>query len=224
MEPLAELVMRETGLPWKEGIGGTKSMTTMLRYYAGLADRVELVERRTGLTGVTASIEKVPLGVVAQIVPWNGPISMASPSLPPALLAGCTVVLKPSELTPLSAGYLADAALTAGLPPGVLNVIPALPAQSDTLVRHPGVNKIAFTGVSPRSRVGQEEIFAPVMVVFTYTSEEEALQIVNDTEYGLNDAVYSANPDRALAIARRMQSGTVSINNGQARNSKACAG
>ena len=359
IEPLAELVMRESGLPWKEGIGGTKSMTTMLRYYASLADRVELVERRKGLTGVTASIEKVPLGVVAQIVPWNGPISMASPSLPPALLAGCTVVLKPSELTPLSAGYLADAALAAGLPPGVLNVIPALPAESDTLVRHPGVNKIAFTGstatgrkiaeaaaatlkhvslelggkaaalvlddapierlvetmmpamlfnngqmciqparlvipehrkdeivgafaeafakvlvgppdapgtdlgplvsrnqydhamgllksaaedggrfvtgggrasgldtgfyvaptiitdVSPRSRVGQEEIFAPVMVVFTYTSEQEALQIVNDTEYGLNDAVYSADADRALAIARRMQSGTISINNGQ---------
>ena len=74
IEPLAELVMRESGLPWKEGIGGTKSMTTMLRYYASLADRVELVERRKGLTGVTASIEKVPLGVVAQIVPWNGPI------------------------------------------------------------------------------------------------------------------------------------------------------
>jgi aldehyde dehydrogenase (NAD+) len=72
-----------------------------------------------------------------------------------------------------------------------------------------------ITDVSPRSRVGQEEIFAPVMVVCTYTSEEEALQIVNDTEYGLNDAVYSADADRALAIARRMQSGTVSINNGQ---------
>jgi aldehyde dehydrogenase (NAD+) len=359
IDPLAELVMRETGLTWKEGIGGTRSMTTMLRYYADLAGHVKLVERRRGLTGVTASIEKVPLGVVASIVPWNGPISMASVSLPAALLAGCTVVLKPSELTPLSAGYLADAALAAGLPAGVLNVIPALPAGSDALVRHPGVNKIAFTGstatgrkiaeaaaarlkhvslelggkaaalvlddvplqrlvetmmpaimfnngqmciqparlvipehrkdeivgafaeafakvtvgppdepgtelgplisrqqydhamgllksaaedggrfvtgggrpagldngfyiaptiitdVSPRSRVGQEEIFAPVMVVFTYTSEEEALQIVNDTEYGLNDAVYGADAERAHAIARRMQSGTVSINNGQ---------
>ena len=127
-EPLAELVMMETGLPWKEGIGGTRSMTTMLRYYAGLADRVELAERRQGITGVTASLEKVPLGVVATIVPWNGPISMASVSLPAALLAGCTVVLKPSELTPLSAGYLADAALAAGLPPGVLNVIAGQPA------------------------------------------------------------------------------------------------
>ena len=71
-----------------------------------------------------------------------------------------------------------------------------------------------ITDVSPGSRVGQEEIFAPVMVVFTYTSLEEALQIVNDTEYGLNDAVYSADLDRALAIARGMQSGTININNG----------
>jgi aldehyde dehydrogenase (NAD+) len=70
-----------------------------------------------------------------------------------------------------------------------------------------------ITDVSP-FQVGQEEIFAPVMVVFTYTSEEEALQFVNDIEYGLNDAVYSADADRALAIAR-MQSGTISINNGQ---------
>jgi aldehyde dehydrogenase (NAD+) len=72
-----------------------------------------------------------------------------------------------------------------------------------------------ITDVSPDSRVAQEEIFAPVMVVLTYTSEEEALRIVNGTEYGLNDAVYSADTDRALAIARRMQSGNVNINNGQ---------
>jgi aldehyde dehydrogenase (NAD+) len=330
IEPLAEVVMRETGLPWKEGIGGTRSMITMLRYYADLAGHVDLVERRKGFTGAIASIEKVPLGVVASIVPWNGPISMASVHLPAALLAGCTVVLKPSELTPLSTAYLADAALASDLPTGVLNVIPALPAESDALVRHPGVNKIAFTGstatgrkiaeaaaatlkhvslelggkaaalvlddipehrkdeivaafaetfakvvvgppdapdtelgplvsrrqydqvmgllksaaedggrfvagggrppgldsgfyVAPtiitdvphESRVGREEIFAPVMVVFTYTSEDEAIQIVNDTEYGLNDAVYSADEHRALEIARRIQSGTVSINNGQ---------
>ena len=180
IEPLAELVMRESGLPWKEGIGGTKSMTTMLRYYASLADRVELVERRKGLTGVTASIEKVPLGVVAQIVPWNGPISMASPSLPPALLAGCTVVLKPSELTPLSAGYLADAALAAGLPPGVLNVIPALPAESDTLVRHPGVNKIAFTGSTATGRKIAEAAAATLKHVSLELGGKAAALVLDD--------------------------------------------
>jgi aldehyde dehydrogenase (NAD+) len=359
IEPLAELVMMETGLPWRDCIGGTKSMTTMLRYYAGAAGDVELVERRRGLTGVTTSIEKVPLGVLAQIVPWNAPIANAAADLPAALLAGCTVVLKPSELTPLSAGYLADAALAAGFPPGVLNIIPTLLAGSDSLVRHPGVNKIAFTGstatgrkiaeaaaptltqvllelggkaaalvledapleelvqsmvpailynngqmctqpsrllvpehrkdeivgafadafgkvvvgppaapgtelgplisrkqydrvmdllrsatecggrimtgggrpdgldtgyyvaptiitdVSPDSRVAQEEIFGPVMVVLAYRSEEEALQIVNGVEYGLSNAVYSADAERALGIARRMQSGTVNINNAQ---------
>src|SRR6202044_164005 len=108
--------------------------------------------RRTGRTGVTASIEKMPIGVVAQIVPWNSPIVMAAFNLPAALLAGCTIVLKPSELTPLSAGYLADAALAAGFPPGVLNVIPSGRGASDALVRHPGVNKIAFTGSTPTGR------------------------------------------------------------------------
>jgi acyl-CoA reductase-like NAD-dependent aldehyde dehydrogenase len=71
---------------------------------------------------------------------------MASFNLPDALLGGCTVVLKPSELTPLSAAYLVDAALIVGSPPGVFNAIPATAAGSDALVRHPGVNKVAFTG------------------------------------------------------------------------------
>ncbi len=268
-------------------------------------------------------------------------------------------MLKPSELTPLSAGYLADAALRAGLPAGVLNVVPATPDGSSALVRHPGVNKIAFTGstatgrliavaaaptlkhvslelggkaaalilddaplerivetmvaaivfnngemcmqpsrllipehrkdeivnalivgfskvvvgdptdpdtkvgplisaqqyervmglllsaiadggrfalgggrpegldtgyyiaptiitdVSPDSRVAREEIFAPVLVVLTYRDEDEAIDIVNDIEYGLNNAVYSADPDRALRVARKLHSGSISINNGQ---------
>lgn len=72
-----------------------------------------------------------------------------------------------------------------------------------------------ITDVPPDSRVATEEIFAPVMVVLTYQSEKEALDIVNSTEFGLNDAVYSADPERALRIARQMDSGSVNINNGQ---------
>ena len=72
-----------------------------------------------------------------------------------------------------------------------------------------------ISNVSPKSLVAREEIFAPVLVVLTYRTEEEGLAIVNDTEFGLNDAVYSADPERALRIARRMKSGNISINNGQ---------
>ena len=113
----------ETGLPTKDSRGGVLAMLGALRYYAELAEGFERVETRTGRSGVRVSIEKFPVGVVAQIVPWNSPIVMAAFNLPAALLAGCTIVLKPSELTPLSAGYLADAAVRAGLPSGVLNVI-----------------------------------------------------------------------------------------------------
>ena len=142
----------ETGLPRADSKGGTLAILAVLRYYASISDSVELIETRLGRTGVTASIEKVPIGVVAQIVPWNSPIVLAAFNLPAALLAGCTVVLKPSELTPLSAGYLADAALRAGLPPGVFNVVTGLAAASDVPVRHPGVNKIAFTGSTATGR------------------------------------------------------------------------
>ena len=152
IDPLTELVMMETGLPRADSKGGTLAMLSVLRYYASIADSVELIETRKGRTGVSASIEKVPIGVVAQIVPWNSPIVMAAFNLPAALLAGCSVILKPSELTPLSAGYLADAALRAGLPPGVFTVVTGAREASDALVRHPGVNKIAFTGSTPTGR------------------------------------------------------------------------
>jgi aldehyde dehydrogenase (NAD+) len=72
-----------------------------------------------------------------------------------------------------------------------------------------------ITDVWPGSRAAQEEIFGPVMVVLTYASEDEALRIVNGVQYGLSDAVYSADPGRALAVARQMQSGNININNGQ---------
>lgn len=146
VEPLTEVLIAETGLTVGASRGNPLAFAGMLRYYAALAGDVELVEVRQGVTGPTASIEKTPVGVVAAIVPWNSPLGLAAFKLPPALLAGCAVIMKPSEDTPLSAGYLADAALRAGLPTGVLNIVPALPAESDHLVRHPGVDKVTFTG------------------------------------------------------------------------------
>jgi len=89
----------------------------------------------------------VPVGVVAVIVPWNFPLMNAVWKIAPALACGCTVVLKPAELTPLSALWLGRAALEAGLPPGVLNIIPGFGADTGAaLVAHPDIDKIAFTG------------------------------------------------------------------------------
>jgi acyl-CoA reductase-like NAD-dependent aldehyde dehydrogenase len=97
---------------------------------------------------------KEPVGVVAQIVPWNYPFMMTSWKLAPALAAGCTVVLKPDPATPLTALRLAELAVEVGIPPGVINVVPGDgPTTGSHLVTHPGIDKVAFTG---STRTGSE--------------------------------------------------------------------
>ncbi|MGZ6078895.1 MAG: aldehyde dehydrogenase family protein, partial [Myxococcaceae bacterium] len=92
-------------------------------------------------------VQREPLGVVAAIVPWNYPTCLACWKLGPSLATGCTVILKPSELTPLTAMKLGELAREVGFPPGVLNVLPGYGAPTgEALARHPGVDKIAFTG------------------------------------------------------------------------------
>jgi aldehyde dehydrogenase (NAD+) len=121
-----------------------------LEYYAGWADKItgEVVPtRRDALT----YIHRVPVGVVGAIVPWNFPLMNAVWKVAPALACGCTVVLKPAELTPLSALWLGRAAIEAGLPAGVLNIVPGFGAAAGAaLVSHPDIDKIAFTG-SPQT-------------------------------------------------------------------------
>jgi acyl-CoA reductase-like NAD-dependent aldehyde dehydrogenase len=123
------------------------------RYFAGWTTKIEgeTVPVRPPCFNYTL---REPLGVIGQIIPWNFPILMAAWKVAPALAAGNTVVLKPAAQTPLSALRLAEVAQEAGLPPGVLNVVPGFGAVAGTaLVEHPGVDKIAFTGSTP---VGQE--------------------------------------------------------------------
>ncbi len=106
-------------------------------YYAGWADKLEYA-----FPGKTPA----PLGVAAQIIPWNFPLLMAAWKLAPALAAGNTVVLKPAETTPLTALLLADILMQAELPPGVVNIVTGAGATGSLLVEHPDVNKVAFTG------------------------------------------------------------------------------
>ncbi len=94
-----------------------------------------------------------PVGVCAQIIPWNFPLLMAAWKLGPALAAGCTIVLKPAEQTPLSALRLGELALEVGFPPGVLNVLTGDGGTGAALVEHPDIDKIAFTG---STAVGRE--------------------------------------------------------------------
>lgn len=130
-----------------------------LEYYAGWADKIkgDIVPARTdALTYVL----REPVGVVVGIVPWNFPLMNAVWKIAPALASGCTVILKPAELTPLSALRLGELALEAGIPPGVLNIVPGLgPVVGSALVKHPHIDKISFTG-SPA--VGRQIMHAAV--------------------------------------------------------------
>src|SRR5580658_8666186 len=117
-----------------------------VRYYAGWCDKItgQVIPARPDALTYTV---REPVGVVAAIVPWNFPLMIGMWKIAPALACGCTVVLKPAELTPLSALRIGELALQAGFPPGVLNVVPGFgKTAGQALVDHPDVDKITFTG------------------------------------------------------------------------------
>ncbi|HEY1920597.1 MAG TPA: aldehyde dehydrogenase [Streptosporangiaceae bacterium] len=124
----------------------------LLRYYTGLVAASQ-EEVRAGMLGKKALVRREPIGVVAAIVPWNVPQAITFLKLAPALAAGNTVVLKPAPETVLDAFLMAEAAAEAGLPPGVLSVVPAGRDIGGYLVAHPGVDKVSFTGSTAAGRI-----------------------------------------------------------------------
>jgi aldehyde dehydrogenase (NAD+) len=122
------------------------------RYYAGLIRTVDLDEERAGLLGGTIRVARKPVGVTAAIVPWNYPQTLAMFKLAPAIAMGCTIVMKPSPETVLDSLLLAEAADEAGVPAGVLNIVPAGREVGAYLVSHPDVDKVAFTGSTAAGR------------------------------------------------------------------------
>jgi acyl-CoA reductase-like NAD-dependent aldehyde dehydrogenase len=117
-----------------------------LRYFAGWPTKIEGGVLPVSAPNMHCYTRREPVGVCAQIIPWNFPLLMAAWKLGPALAAGCTVVLKPAEQTPLSALRIGELALEVGFPPGVINVLTGDGATGAALVDSPGVDKIAFTG------------------------------------------------------------------------------
>jgi betaine-aldehyde dehydrogenase len=143
---LAELEARNSGKPIVEAEYDIADAATCFEYYGGMATKILGQVNPVPDNALSLSLRE-PIGVAAQIVPWNYPLLMAAWKLAPAIAAGCTCVLKPAEQTPLTAlefaGYLADA----GLPPGVVNIITGFGEECGApLVKHPDVNKVAFTG------------------------------------------------------------------------------
>ncbi|MDV2477103.1 aldehyde dehydrogenase [Rhodococcus zopfii] len=331
----------------------------LLRYYAGLIRDTSLEEVRPGLLGGSTLVTRQPIGVVAAVIPWNFPQTLTAFKYAPGLAAGCTFVIKPSPETVLDSYVFADAVRAAGIPDGVINIVPGGRELGAYLVSHPGIDKVAFTGSSvagrqiaetcgrllrpvtlelggksaaiilddadldltkigeqlfgatmlnngqvcylgtrilaPRSRydevvevftglaqslavgdaldpatqigpmvsarqrdrvesyiakgkgdgatvttgggrpggsdkgwfveptvfagvdnnhtIAQEEIFGPVLSLISYDGDDEAIALANNSDFGLGGTVWTSDHDRAVSVARRVESGTVGINN-----------
>ncbi len=355
-DEIAQLITQEVGTPIRQSRRSrVTNVRDMFDVHVAMAETYPWVEIRHGLRS-RVEIRQEPVGVVGAIVPWNVPFSLTAAKLAPALLTGCTVVLKPAEETPLNALVLAEILAEAGLPPGVLSVVPADRTTSAALVANPAVDKISFTGstaagkaiaaecgrqlkryslelggksaaiiladadlegtlsrllpatinnngqvcvnqtriLAPRERydeiveafsdgyrslpigdpmdpatevgplihaehrervegyittgreegarvtvggrrpdgldrgfyveptifadvdngmrIAQEEIFGPVLTIIPYRDEDDAVAIANDSVYGLSGTVWSADPERAARIARRVRTGNIGVN------------
>ncbi len=147
LEELAALESLDNGKPIRDSRAADLPLVVdCLRYYAGWADKIhgDTIPVRGNYFCYT---QREPVGVVGQIIPWNFPLLMAAWKWGPALAAGCTIVMKPAEQTPLTCLRLGDLAMEAGFPEGVINIVPGYgPTAGASLVKHPGVDKIAFTG------------------------------------------------------------------------------
>jgi betaine-aldehyde dehydrogenase len=143
---LAELETRNSGKPIVESEFDLADVATCFEYYGGLATKLHGEVLNVPDNALSMAIRE-PLGVAGQIIPWNYPLLMAAWKLAPALCAGCTMVIKPAEQTPLTLLELARFFGECGLPPGVVNVVTGFGETAGApLVAHPGVDKIAFTG------------------------------------------------------------------------------
>ncbi|MEY9853165.1 aldehyde dehydrogenase (NAD+) [Leifsonia sp. EB41] len=355
-EEAATFWTRQTGPTFRMALGSISRVPALFEYYADLADTYPWATQDSPEFAAFGAVVNEPVGVVGAIVPWNTPLSLAAYKIAPALLAGCTVVLKAPPEAPGELYILAEIADEIGLPAGVLNVVNGHRNVSEQLVRDPRVDKIAFTGssavgrhiasvaggrlarytlelggksaavvlddydlaaaaaavsqqecsingqvcmsltrvivtrsrhdelvealastfgsvtvgdpfdpetqlgplalakqqrsvldyiqkgvaegadlvtggkrpahlergwfveptvfgnVDNRSTIAQEELFGPVISVIPADNEEHAIELANDTQYGLNNAVFTNDVDRAYQVARRLRSGTVGHN------------
>ncbi len=143
---LAELESLDNGKPLAAAKGDLASSVNHLRYYAGWPTKIEGETIPVSARDVLCYTLREPVGVCAQIVPWNFPMLMAIWKIAPALATGCSIVLKPAEQTPLTALRLGELTLEAGFPEGTLNVLTGDGETGAALVDDPGVDKVAFTG------------------------------------------------------------------------------
>jgi aldehyde dehydrogenase (NAD+) len=151
-DEMADLITAEMGSPRTfSRLGQATGAVAQMHLNMATAREFPWVERRQGLFG-EVQVRRAPVGVVGAIVPWNVPQFLIMPKMIPALIAGCTVVVKPAPETPLDAMWLAEMLEEIDLPEGVVSILPGGRETGESLVRHPGVDKISFTGSSATGR------------------------------------------------------------------------
>jgi aldehyde dehydrogenase (NAD+) len=173
--------------------GGWPSV--LLRYYADMVREAPVEEVRKGIFGGSVHVRREPVGVVGAIVPWNVPQTLAATKYAPGLAAGCTFVIKPSPETVLDALLFAEAVIEAGIPAGVINVVPADREVGAYLVSHPGVDKVAFTGSTAAGRKIAEacgRLLRPVTLELGGKSAAIVLEDANLDSSAIGDAFYNA--------------------------------
>lgn len=152
MDELARTISSENGSPLGfSQMGQVLASCMVADYYAGLANTFPFEQVHDGIMG-RALVRREPVGVAAAIVPWNVPLFTSMLKIAPAMLSGSTVVLKPAPETPLDAYILAECLQEVGVPAGVVNIVAAGRETGEHLVRHPGIDKVAFTGSTPAGR------------------------------------------------------------------------
>lgn len=160
-EELAALESLDNGKPVRDSLAADLPLVIdCLRYYAGFADKIhgQTIPVRGNYLCYT---RREPVGVVGQIIPWNFPMLMTAWKWGPALAAGCTIVMKPAEQTPLTCLRMARLAQKAGIPDGVINVVPGYgPTAGAAVVRHPSIDKVAFTGETSTAQTIMHESVA----------------------------------------------------------------
>ena len=153
LDELSKLEVLDNGKPYPEAKWDIEDTAGTFAFYAKLAEEMDTEEDQIITlpeADFSSTASKEPIGVAGAIIPWNFPMLMAAWKVAPALAAGCTMVLKPSEITPLTALALAEVADEAGLPKGVLNIVNGLGVDAgQALVEHPQIDKLAFTGSVP---------------------------------------------------------------------------
>ncbi|WP_416048872.1 aldehyde dehydrogenase [Cupriavidus basilensis] len=190
-ERLAEFEVQDNGKLLAEMSGQVKYLPQWFYYFGGLADKIEGTVIPLDKKGYFNYTRSEPLGVVAAITPWNSPLMLLAWKIAPALASGCTVVVKPSEFTSVSALELALLVQEAGFPPGVFNVVTGFGAEvGSPLVTHPLVRKVTFTGSDATGRVINQQCAAQFKHVSLELGGKSPNIVFNDAN--LDDAVNGA--------------------------------